>query len=194
MSSIYLYIIYIKAMVQGFGSGAPWGQIWKWRAMAVFVSIVRTFILLRLSFLYAIVHTNHLFCEEEREYSDGTAKESSGGWKGVRELVGSASLSRRAEASRPSGIARYSMESEDSPRFLRRGRSEIGWNTDPPSLYRDGGFIFFKGSLITMASVFPYRLAAILIRSAVSQTEPQSVASFDLVSNIRKVGTPCLAY
>ena len=166
----------------------------KWRAMAGCEFIPGTSILLRPFCCYAIVHTNHLFCEEEREYSDGTAKESSGGWKGVRELVGSASLSRRAEASRPSGIARYSMESEDSPRFLRRGRSEIGWNTDPPSLYRDGGFIFFKGSLITMASVFPYRLAAILIRSAVSQTEPQSVASFDLVSNIRKVGTPCLAY
>lgn len=166
----------------------------KWRAMAGGGFIPGISVLLRPFCCYAIVHTNHLFCEEEREYSDGTAKESSGGWKGVRELVGSASLSRCAEASRPSGIARYSMESEDSPRFLRRGRSEIGWNTDPPSLYRDGGFIFFKGSLITMASVFPYRPSAILIRSAVSQTEPQSVASFDLASNFGKVGTPCLAY
>ncbi len=83
---------------------------------------------------------NQLFCEDEREYSDGTAKESSDGWKGVRELAGSASLSRRAEVSRLPGVARYSMESEDSPRFLRRGRSEIGWNTDPPSLYWGGGF------------------------------------------------------
>lgn len=166
----------------------------KWRAMAGGGFISGTSILLRLSFLYAIVHTNHLFCEEEREYSDGTAKESSGGWKGVRELVGSASLSRRAEASRPSGIARYSMESEDSPRFLRRGRSEIGWNTDPPSLYRDGGFIFFKrqpdndGIRVSLPALGdPDRRAA-------SQTEPQSVASFDLASNFGKVGTPCLAY
>ena len=162
--------------------------------MAVFVSIVRTFILLRLSFLYAIVHTNHLFCEEEREYSDGTAKESSGGWKGVRELVGSASLSRCAEASRPSGIARYSMESEVSPRFLRRGRSEIGWNTDPPSLYRDGGFIFFKRQPDNDGIRVSLPALGDPDRRAVSQTEPQSVASFDLASNFGKVGTPCLAY
>ena len=191
MSSIYLYIIYIsRPWFKGSGAALHGGRSENGRQRIHIRNIHSLMPFCR----YAIVHTNHLFCEEEREYSDGTAKESSGGWKGVRELVGSASLSRRAEASRPSGIARYSMESEDSPRFLRRGRSEIGWNTDPPSLYRDGGFIFFKGSLITMASVFPYRLAAILIRSAVSQTEPQSVASFDLVSNIRKVGTPCLAY
>lgn len=134
------------------------------------------------------------FCEEEREYSDGTAKESSGGWKGVRELVGSASLSRCAEASRPSGIARYSMESEDSPRFLRRGRSEIGWNTDPPSLYRDGGFIFFKRQPDNDGIRVSLPALGDPDRRAVSQTEPQSVASFDLASNFGKVGTPCLAY
>lgn len=160
MSSIYLYIIYIsRPWFKGSGAVLHGGR----SEMAGGGFIPGTFILLRPFCCYAIVHTNHLFCEEEREYSDGTAKESSGGWKGVRELVGSASLSRRAEASRPSGIARYSMESEDSPRFLRRGRSEIGWNTDPPSLYRDGGFIFLRGNLITMASVFPYRPSAILI-------------------------------
>lgn len=168
MSSIYLYIIYISRYIsrpwfKGSGVVLHGGRSemagdGRRRIHTGNIRSLAPFLLLCYS-----THKSSILRGREREYSDGTAKESSGGWKGVRELVGSASLSRRAEASRPSGIARYSMESEDSPRFLRRGRSEIGWNTDPSSLYRDGGFIFFKGSLITMASVFPYRLAAILI-------------------------------
>ena len=55
MSSIYLYIIYIsRSWFKGSGAEAGNG------------SISGTSILLCHFYRYAIVHTNHLFCEEER--------------------------------------------------------------------------------------------------------------------------------
>ena len=60
MSSIYLYIIYIsRPWFKGSGAAAGSG------------SISGTSILSCPFCRYAIVHTNHHFCEEEREYSDG---------------------------------------------------------------------------------------------------------------------------
>ena len=58
MSSIFIYYIYIKAMVQGFGG----------RRQAA--DPYQTSILLCPFCRYAIVHTNHHFARK-REYSDG---------------------------------------------------------------------------------------------------------------------------
>ena len=54
-------------MVQGFGGGAPWGQIWKWQAADPYQKHPFSYALLPLCYS---THKSS-FCEEEREYNDG---------------------------------------------------------------------------------------------------------------------------